>query len=154
MKLVVQRVLRASVDVEGKEVARIGEGLLVLLCIERGDNEKLAGHYARKVAGLRIFSDEQGKMNLSVQQKGGEVLIISQFTLAGDVERGRRPSFIQAAPPELAEPLYRYFADELQRLEVRVVLGVFQAYMQVALVNDGPVTILLGKTIAENVEVE
>jgi D-aminoacyl-tRNA deacylase len=154
MKLVVQRVSQARVDVEGKEVARIGEGLLIFLCIERGDNEKLAEHYARKVAGLRIFSDEQGKMNLSIQQKGGEVLVISQFTLAGDVERGRRPSFIQAAPPALAEQLYRYFADQLQRLGVRVGVGVFQAYMHVALVNDGPVTILLGKTIGENLEAE
>lgn len=144
MKLVVQRVSEASVTVEGSVVARIGRGLLVFLCVEKGDTERLAAHYARKVAGLRIFGDEGGKMNLSVKDADGSVLLISQFTLAGDVEKGRRPSFDMAAPPDEADPLYRYFAQKLEEEGVPVVTGVFRAMMQVALINDGPVTILLG----------
>jgi len=145
MKLVVQRVTEASVSVDGRLVSTIGQGLLVLLCIEKGDSEPLADHYARKVAELRIFQDEAGKMNRSIKDTGGNVLLISQFTLAGDVEKGRRPSFDRAAPPEEAERLYSYFAQKMREEGVALQTGVFQAYMKVALVNDGPVTILLGK---------
>lgn len=144
MKLVVQRVSEASVAVDGRVAGQIGRGLLVFLCVEKGDGEPLADHYARKVAGLRIFGDEAGKMNLSVLDAGGSVLLISQFTLAGDVEKGRRPSFDLAAPPEEADRLYQYFARRLEAEGLRVVTGVFRAMMQVSLTNDGPVTILLG----------
>lgn len=144
MKLVVQRVSEASVAVEGTMYGRIGPGLLVFLCVEKGDGERLAQHYARKVAGLRIFGDEAGKMNRSVKDAAGKVLLISQFTLAGDVEKGRRPSFDQAAPPEEADRLYQYFVRKLEEEGVPVVTGVFRAMMQVSLINDGPVTILLG----------
>jgi len=144
MKLVVQRVTEASVSVDGRLMSSIGAGLLLFLCIEKGDNQTLADHYARKVAELRIFPDEAGKMNRSVKQTGGSVLLISQFTLAGDVEKGRRPSFDRAAPPEEAERLYSYFAQKIHEEGITVHTGIFQAYMKVALVNDGPVTILLG----------
>lgn len=144
MKLVVQRVSEASVTVDGETVGRIGLGLVVLLCVEKGDDEAIAEHYARKVAEVRIFGDDDGKMNLSVKDIGGEVLLISQFTLAGDVDKGRRPSFDQAAPPEEADRLYRAFAARLQACEIPVATGVFRAMMQVALINDGPVTIILG----------
>jgi D-tyrosyl-tRNA(Tyr) deacylase len=145
MKLVVQRVTEASVSVDGRLLSSIDAGLLVLLCIEKGDSEALADHYARKVAELRIFQDEAGKMNRSLKETGGSVLLISQFTLAGDVEKGRRPSFDRAAPPDEAERLYSYFAEKIRGEGIAVQKGVFQAYMKVALVNDGPVTILLGK---------
>jgi D-tyrosyl-tRNA(Tyr) deacylase len=144
VKLVLQRVKQAQVSVEGKQVGAIGAGLLVFLCIEKGDDEKLAEHYASKVVDLRIFGDEQGKMNRSLREVAGEVLLISQFTLAADAEKGRRPSFDRAAPPETADRLYRYFTSKLQDLGVTVATGVFQAFMEVALINDGPVTILLG----------
>lgn len=145
MKLVVQRVSEASVAVDGAVVGRIGRGLLVFLCVEKGDGEALARHYARKVAELRIFGDEAGKMNLSVKDVEGKALLISQFTLAGDVEKGRRPSFDLAAPLEEADRLYRFFANQLEQEGVPVVTGVFRAMMQVSLTNDGPVTILLGQ---------
>lgn len=144
MKLVIQRVSEASVAVEGSIVGKIGRGLLVFLCVEKGDGEKVASHYARKAAELRIFGDESGKMNLSVKDTGGEVLLISQFTLSANVEKGRRPSFDQAAPPEDADRLYRFFAERLRQEGVQVATGVFRAMMQVALINDGPVTIILG----------
>jgi D-tyrosyl-tRNA(Tyr) deacylase len=145
MKLVVQRVSKSSVSVDNKIVSEIGHGLLVLLCIEQGDDEKLAVHYAHKVAGLRIFSDDAGKMNRSVIDIQGEVLVISQFTLAGDVEKGMRPSFIRAAPPDEADRLYLFFAEKLKAEGVSVKTGVFRAHMDVSLVNDGPVTIILGE---------
>src|SRR3954447_4668704 len=110
MKLVVQRVSEASVTIGGKVESTIGTGLLVFLCVEKGDREEVAEHYARKVAGLRIFADDAGKMNLSVQDISGSVLVVSQFTLAGDAEKGRRPSFQSAAPPDEADRLYRHFA--------------------------------------------
>lgn len=144
MKLVIQRVSEASVAVDGNIVGKIGRGLLVFLCVEKGDGEGVASHYARKVAELRIFSDDAGKMNLSVKDTGGEVLLISQFTLSANVEKGRRPSFDQAAPPEDADRLYRFFAEKLQQEGVPVATGVFRAMMQVSLINDGPVTIILG----------
>jgi D-tyrosyl-tRNA(Tyr) deacylase len=145
MKLVIQRVSEASVQVDEKVVGSIGNGLLVLLCIEKGDTSEAARHYAAKVVDLRIFADEAGKMNRSVGEIGGEVLVISQFTLAADAEKGRRPSFDGAAPPELATKLYQEFTDEISCRGIRVATGIFGAYMKVALLNDGPVTILLGK---------
>ncbi len=145
MKLVVQRVSEASVTVEDQCIGSIGRGLLVFLCVERGDDEKIASHYAHKVAGLRIFPDEAGKMNRSVVDVQREILLVSQFTLAGDVEKGMRPSFVNAAPPEEADRLYLYFAEKLKEEGISVATGVFRAYMKVALVNDGPVTILMGR---------
>ncbi len=145
MKLVVQRVSESSVSVDGRIVGQIGQGLLVFLCIEHNDDEKLAAHYAHKVAGLRIFPDDAGKMNRSLLDIKGEVLLISQFTLAADVEKGMRPSFIGAAPPEEADRLYLFFAEKLKEEGISVKTGVFRAHMNVSLVNDGPVTILLGE---------
>ncbi len=145
MKLVLQRVSEASVSVEEKTVGAIGPGMLVLFCVEKGDDASLAAHYAAKVAEIRIFNDENGKMNRSLRETNGEILLISQFTLAADVERGRRPGFERAAPPELAEELYNYFAEKLREQDIRVATGVFRAYMAVKLVNDGPVTIILGQ---------
>jgi D-tyrosyl-tRNA(Tyr) deacylase len=138
MRALVQRVNEASVTVDGSEVARIGRGLLVLVGVRRGDGEAEADRLAQKLLALRVFEDTDGKMNLSVREIGGEVLCVSQFTLYGDTRKGNRPSFVDAAPPEEAEPLYE---------RVRSVLGarggVFGARMAVSLVNDGPVTLLL-----------
>ncbi len=145
MKLVLQRVSEASVTVGGDKRGSIGRGLAVFLCIEKGDDRTMADTYAKKTVELRIFSDEAGKMNRSVKETGGEVLLISQFTLAADAEKGRRPSFERAAPPDTANELYLYFAGKLAEEGVRVATGVFAADMKVALINDGPVTILLGK---------
>ena len=144
MKVLLQRVSRASVSINGRVAGSIAQGLVVFLCVEKGDGPQLAEHYARKTAEVRIFGDEAGKMNRSVKDVGGEVLLISQFTLAGDVEKGRRPSFDAAAPPEVAESLYEHFAAVLRGENIRVATGVFRAFMQVELINDGPVTILLG----------
>jgi D-aminoacyl-tRNA deacylase len=144
MKIVLQRVSEASVSVEGKTVGSIGPGMLILFCAEKGDDATMASHYASKIADLRIFNDEAGKMNRSIRETGGEVLVISQFTLAADVERGRRPGFERAAPPELAESLYNQFAEKIREQNIPVATGVFRAYMAVHLVNDGPVTIALG----------
>jgi D-tyrosyl-tRNA(Tyr) deacylase len=143
MKAVVTRVRSASVDIAGAEVSRIEHGLLVLLGVADGDTEADAGYIAAKVMGLRIFPDESGKMNRSVQDCGGAVLVVSQFTLLGDVRRGRRPSFVAAAAPELANQLYELVASTIRDDGIRVSTGVFQADMQVTSVNDGPVTILL-----------
>lgn len=143
MRAVVQRVKEASVRVEGRVVGGIGRGLLVLLGVATGDGEAEAEALAEKVANLRIFADETGQMNRSVLDTGGEVLVVSQFTLLGDARRGRRPSYIDAAPPEEANRLYERFAAEARRLGLRVETGVFRAMMDVALVNEGPVTILL-----------
>ena len=138
MRALVQRVSQASVTVDGNEVARIGPGLLVLLGIRRGDGEAEADRVASKLLALRVFEDEAGKMNLSVGDVGGEVLCVSQFTLYGDVRKGNRPSFIEAAPPDEAEPLY-----ERVRAALGAKGGVFGARMAVSLVNDGPVTLLI-----------
>ena len=143
MRAVVQRVSRAAVRVDSKTVGEIGPGLVVLLGIRSGDTQEAADYLAEKVACLRVFPDAEEKMNLSVLDVGGAVLAVSQFTLFGDVRRGRRPSYIGAAPPEEAEPLYEYFLGALRRHGVRVESGVFRAMMEVELVNDGPVTILL-----------
>ena len=143
MRAVVQRVSSASVTVDGAVVGSIGKGFLVLLGVEDGDMEKDARYVADKVAGLRVFEDEQEKMNLSVLDVGGAVLAVSQFTLCGDARHGRRPSFSAAARPEAAIPLYEGFCRMLREAGLCVETGVFQANMDVALVNDGPVTILL-----------
>jgi D-aminoacyl-tRNA deacylase len=144
MKIVLQRVSEASVSIDKQTVSAIGPGLLVFLCVEKGDDASIAAHYASKVVEIRIFSDEAGKMNRSILETGGEILLISQFTLAADVERGRRPGFERAAPPELAEELYELFADKIHEQNVPIAKGVFRAYMAVKLINDGPVTIILG----------
>ena len=143
MRAVVQRVSRAAVRVDSKTAGEIGKGLVVLLGIRSGDSRDAADYLAEKVAHLRIFSDAEEKLNRSVCDVGGAVLAVSQFTLFGDVRRGRRPSYIDAAPPEEAEPLYEYFLSALRRHGLRVESGVFRAMMEVELVNDGPVTILL-----------
>jgi len=143
MRAVLQRVARASVEVEGNKVAAIGRGLLILLGVARGDGEAEARKLAQKAAELRIFPDQEGKFNLSLLDIDGEALVVSQFTLLADVRRGRRPSFQEAAPPEEAAPLVEAFARHLQELGVSIQMGRFGAYMQVELVNDGPVTIVL-----------
>lgn len=143
MRAVVQRVSAASVTVQGRKVGSIGPGLLVLLGVARGDTEKDGEYLAEKLAGLRIFEDEEEKMNRSVAQMGGSILLVSQFTLYGDVRHGRRPSFTQAAPPEEANRLYEDLAQKLRDKGLTVETGQFQAHMEVSLVNDGPVTILL-----------
>ena len=142
MIALVQRVARASVAVEGEVVGAIGPGLLVLLGVVHGDTEAEGDWLAARCAALRVFPDDAGKMNRSLVDTGGEALVVSQFTLAGDVSRGTRPSFVGAAPPALAEPLYRAFAARLSAALGRAVpTGVFGASMQVALVGDGPVTL-------------
>lgn len=143
MRAVLQRVTRASVEVEGNVVGRIGVGWLVLLGVARGDSDGDADKLAEKVAGLRGFGDDQGKMNLAVADVGGSVLVVSQFTLLGDCRAGRRPSFADAADPAEAERLYLRFADLLRALGLAVETGVFRADMSVELINDGPVTLLL-----------
>jgi D-aminoacyl-tRNA deacylase len=143
MRAVVQRVSRASVTVEGQIVGKIERGLLVLLGVTHADTEAAADYLAEKIAGLRVFEDDAGKMNLSVADVGGAVLAVSQFTLYGDVRKGKRPSFDDAARPEQARKLYEHFIDRIRALGLRCESGVFQAMMQVELVNDGPVTILL-----------
>jgi D-tyrosyl-tRNA(Tyr) deacylase len=143
MRAVVQRVRRCRVLVDGNTVGEIGPGLLVLLGVGKTDNEAAADYLAEKILGLRIFEDDQEKMNLSVQDKRGEVLVVSQFTLYGDVRRGKRPSFDAAARPEDANRLYQYFVGKLRSSGVRCETGKFQAMMDVELVNQGPVTILL-----------
>jgi len=143
MRAVVQRVTRASVTVDGEIVGEIGNGLVVLLGIARDDTEKDATYLVEKIAALRIFDDEAGRMNSSVKDVHGALLIVSQFTLYGDVRRGLRPSWIDAAPPEFAEPLYEFFVEQTRMNVERVATGSFRAMMLLELVNDGPVTILL-----------
>jgi len=143
MRAVVQRVSRAQVRVGGDPKGAVDRGMVVLLGVGRNDSAEAAAYLAEKVANLRIFEDEQGKMNRSLVETGGEALVISQFTLYGDARKGRRPGFDRAAPPEQAEPLYEQFVRELIARGIRVSTGMFQAHMQVELVNDGPVTILL-----------
>ena len=143
MRAVVQRVSRCKVSVDGKSVGEIGVGLLVLLGVGKEDSETAVDYLAEKITGLRIFEDDAGKMNLSVQDKGGEVLVVSQFTLYGDVRRGKRPSFDGAARPEEARRLYEYFVQRVRTAGLRCETGEFQAMMDVELVNDGPVTIIL-----------
>ena len=146
MRAVVQRVSHAQVKVDGKVVGKIEKGYLVLLGVKDGDTTKEADFLANKVVNLRIFEDENDKMNLSIKDVGGEMLIVSQFTLYGDASHGNRPSFTEAARPEEANSLYEYFCEKVGK-EVHVEKGVFQAEMKVELLNDGPVTILLEKEV-------
>lgn len=143
MRAVVQRVLRASVEVEGRVVSQITHGLLVLLGVARGDGKSDVAHMVEKIPALRIFGDERGKMNLSVREVGGALLVISQFTLLGDTGKGRRPGFDQAAPPDTARELYEQVVAELREHGHRVETGVFGAHMVVSLENDGPVTFVV-----------
>lgn len=143
MKAVVQRVSSASVDVDGERVGEIDRGLLVLLGVAEGDEARDARWMAEKIVSLRIFEDDDGKMNLSLEDVGGALLTVSQFTLLGDCRKGRRPSFVKAAGVELAENLYQEFVSVVAGLGVATATGRFQTHMAVALVNDGPVTILV-----------
>jgi D-tyrosyl-tRNA(Tyr) deacylase len=143
VRAVVQRVREASVTVDGEVVAAVGPGVVVLLGVARGDDAPAAERLARKVAKLRVFENDDGRFDRSLVDVGGEALVVSQFTLLGDTRKGNRPSFTEAAPPEEAEPVYAAFCEALERTGVRVGRGVFGARMQVALVNDGPVTIVL-----------
>jgi D-aminoacyl-tRNA deacylase len=143
MRAVVQRVRQCRVKVNYRVTGEIGPGLLVLLGISKTDNEAAADYLAEKILGLRIFEDAEGKMNVSVQDSGGGVLVVSQFTLYGDVRRGKRPSFDAAARPEEAKKLYEYFVQKIRATGLRCETGVFQAMMDVELVNAGPVTILV-----------
>lgn len=145
MRAVIQRVSSASVTIEGRISGSIGNGLLLLLGIKTGDTEADARYLAEKCAALRIFEDAEEKMNLSVKDVGGSVLIVSQFTLYGDTRKGNRPSFVEAAPPAIAEPLYEYFVGQMQMSlgKEKIATGVFRAMMDVALVNAGPVTVIV-----------
>jgi D-tyrosyl-tRNA(Tyr) deacylase len=143
MRAVVQRVSRAKVTVEGKVTGEVGNGLMILLGVGKQDSSTVVTAMAEKVANLRIFEDDAGKMNLSLLDVMGSALVVSQFTLYGDARGQRRPSFIAAAPPELAKELYEEFCEALRKLQITVGTGMFQAMMSVELVNEGPVTILI-----------
>ncbi len=143
MRAVVQRVARAKVTVAGETVGALDGGFLVLLGVAEGDTPADAEFLAQKIAGLRVFDDEDGKMNLGLADVGGQMLVVSQFTLLGDCRKGRRPSFIGAARPDTAEQLYRHFVSRVEEQGIRVATGRFQQHMLVELVNDGPVTLLL-----------
>lgn len=144
MRVVLQRVSRGEVRIDGEAVGRIGKGHVLLVGFTEGDGTEQVEWMADKVVGLRVFADDEGKMNLSLEDVGGELLVVSQFTLYGDTRKGRRPSFVHAAPPEVAIPLYESFVDALRARGVsRVETGEFGAMMDVDLVNDGPVTLLL-----------
>ncbi len=145
MKIVLQRVKKASVEVERKVVGEIGQGVCLLIGVEKGDAEEEARYLANKIVDLRIFPDGEERMNLSLLDVQGEVLAVSQFTLAGSLKKGRRPSFDNAEEPEKAEGLFRYFVDLIKQRGVKVETGVFGALMEVRLVNDGPVTFILEK---------
>ncbi len=146
MRIILQRVKEASVKVEGDVIAQIGKGALVLLGAGKEDSEHDVEYLVDKIVNLRIFEDEEGKMNLSVIDSGGEVLIVSQFTLYGDCRKGRRPSFDKAAPPDIAEDLYELFVEKIRERGVKVETGKFRAMMDVHLVNWGPVTLMLDST--------
>ncbi|MCG8616006.1 MAG: D-aminoacyl-tRNA deacylase [Desulfobacterales bacterium] len=143
MKAIVQRVKNAGVSVDNTTISSIGNGLMVLLGVGKGDTEKEADYLVDKIIHLRIFEDDQGKMNLSLKDVGGELLVVSQFTLLGDCRKGRRPSFTEAAPPAEAERLYTYFAQKASEAGIDVQTGQFQANMDVSLINQGPVTLML-----------
>ncbi len=143
MRAVVQRVESASVTVDGKLISEIGKGLLIFHGVAHGDTSADLDYLTNKVANLRVFEDDEGRMNRSLLEIGGEALVVSQFTLYGDCRKGRRPSFIDAAPPDKAEALYQQFIQALSNAGISVQAGIFQAMMDVELVNDGPVTILL-----------
>ena len=143
MRAVVQRVKSASVTVDGQRISEIGKGFLVLLGVGQADTDADLDYMVNKVANLRVFEDDEGRMNRSLLEVGGEALVVSQFTLFGDCRKGRRPSFIDAARPEKADAMYEAFMQALSKLGIPVKAGIFQAMMDVALINDGPVTILL-----------
>ncbi|MBQ8482103.1 MAG: D-tyrosyl-tRNA(Tyr) deacylase [Alphaproteobacteria bacterium] len=145
MKILVQKVISASVSVNGQIVSQIKQGYLLFVGIEKGDDKAKAEYLAKKVANFRIFTDENDKMNLSIQDVKGEILAVSQFTLAADLSRGNRPGFDTAALPNDAEPLYEYFTEQLRSYDIEVKTGIFQADMKVSLINDGPCTFLLQK---------
>jgi D-aminoacyl-tRNA deacylase len=154
MRAVVQRVTAARVTVDGAVVGEIGAGLLILLGVGKADTAADAEYLAEKIAGLRIFSDSAGKMNLSLTDTGGAMLAVSQFTLYGDCRKGRRPSFDYAAPAEQARALYEHFVEAARRQGIRVETGTFQAHMAVSLTNDGPVTLIVESRLAESRPVE
>lgn len=143
MIVLIQRVSEASVQVKDNKIASIGKGLLVFIGIEKGDQEKDADYLINKIINLRIFEDSSGKMNLSIKDIGGEILVISEFTLAGDCRKGNRPSFDRAMPPQEAEKLYNYFLAKLKLKDITVKEGLFRSFMLVHLINEGPVTFLL-----------
>lgn len=143
MKIVVQRVKNAQVEVDNKIVSKIGTGFLVLLGVTHKDTKKEADYLVKKLCNLRVFKDEKDKMNLSLKDVGGELLIVSQFTLYADCSQGNRPSFIEAAKPEQANELYEYFCNECEKNNIKVKKGIFGADMKVELLNDGPVTIII-----------
>ena len=143
MKALLQRVTQSSVSVDGEVVGRIGRGLVVFVGVASGDTEKDVRYLVRKTANLRIFSDEEGRFNLSALDIGGELLVVSQFTLLADTRKGRRPSFIEAAPPDQAEEIFERFIEQARATGLKVQTGQFQQYMRVEIHNDGPVTILL-----------
>ncbi len=145
MKLVVQRVKKAEVKVDGNIVGKIDKGFLVLIGIKVGDTKEQADYLVKKLCNLRVFSDENDKMNLSIKDIKGKLLIVSQFTLYGDCSQGNRPSFIEAARPEEANPLYKYFCNQCELNNIEVQKGIFGADMKVELINDGPVTIIIEK---------
>lgn len=145
MKIVIQRVKEAKVEVENKIVGKIEKGFLVLLGVTHNDTEKNADYLVKKLCNLRVFSDENGKMNLGLKDINGELLIVSQFTLYANCKQGNRPAFIDAAKPEQAKELYNYFCSECEKNNIKVEKGIFGADMQVSLVNDGPVTIVIEK---------
>ncbi len=147
MKVVLQRVKEAAVEVQGKTIGKIGHGICLLVGIEKGDSEKDAHYLTKKAAELRIFPDKEGKMNLSLSDIRGEVLAVSQFTLASSLKKGRRPSFDKAEEPEKAEKLFNYFVELIKQRGIEVKTGVFQAMMDVHLINDGPVTFILESKI-------
>jgi hypothetical protein len=145
MKFVIQRVTHAKVEVEQKIIGSIQNGYLVLIGIAEDDNEEIADKLVKKLLGLRIFADENGKTNLSLKDVNGSLLLVSQFTLYADCSEGNRPSFVNAAKPEMANKLYEYFCEECKKNEIKVEKGIFGADMKVSLLNDGPVTIILEK---------
>lgn len=147
MRVILQRVLRASVTIDGNVVGAIGPGFCLLVGFTHGDTAAQVDWMAEKIAGLRVFNDADGKMNLGLQEVGGAVLVVSQFTLYGDASRGRRPSFVDAARPELAVPLYQRFLGALRAMGVTVAAGEFGADMHVEIHNDGPVTLLLDRPV-------
>jgi D-aminoacyl-tRNA deacylase len=145
VKAVVQRVRQGSVTVDGETIAEIDRGLVILVAVARGDTEETAKWLARKCAALRIFEDHDGMMNLGLRDVGGKAIVVSQFTLYGDANRGNRPSFTESAPPDVAEPLYRAFVEAMRGEGIEVSTGKFQAKMQVEIANDGPVTLIVEK---------
>ena len=144
MKIVLQRVKEASVKINGEIYSEINKGFLILIGIEKGDNKEIIERYADKVIKLRIFPDENDKMNLSIKDVNGSILIVSQFTLAGDCKKGTRPSFDKSAPPDEAQKLYEHFISLIKDYNVPVKTGIFGAMMEIGLINDGPVTFILG----------